>query len=278
MADSTYVFESGDPIQVGSHGETSYLYESGSPVRNDGESSVVFESGTGLGGAGNALLYDYGGGDSSNFGDMTVMKAEIESVIGAAVDTVVGTNLSAELTSKDYELVGIFTTENQISSLSSSDKTELSNWWSGPPATGLLVGTENTGQTGQGRPVLANDILDATLGVTPYNTNGGDSYWWDRYEDRVYTGSSGAPGCTGNFPTTLMPPLNGISSAISFASEGATTDPPTSESVFYWDDPSFGPRVWVDGSYTRYGDAHATACSDSRKYVTQTFEWLDRQI
>lgn len=57
MADSNYVFEEGDPIDVGAHGEDAYLYEGGTPVRNSGDSEFVFQSGTGLGAA-FALVYN----------------------------------------------------------------------------------------------------------------------------------------------------------------------------------------------------------------------------
>jgi hypothetical protein len=49
MAESDYVFLSGDPLDVGQHGETDYVFHSGDPVPNDGKSSYVFESGTGIG-------------------------------------------------------------------------------------------------------------------------------------------------------------------------------------------------------------------------------------
>ena len=51
MADSDYIFESGDKIQVGSSGETDFLYASGNQVPNKGKSEFVFESGVGLGGS-----------------------------------------------------------------------------------------------------------------------------------------------------------------------------------------------------------------------------------
>lgn len=50
MPESKYVFESGDPIFTGSHGSHDYVYHSGDPVPDYGQSSLVFESGTGLGG------------------------------------------------------------------------------------------------------------------------------------------------------------------------------------------------------------------------------------
>lgn len=50
MANSDFIYESGDPVVVGAHGEHDYVYASGEPVSDTGQSSVVFESGTGLGG------------------------------------------------------------------------------------------------------------------------------------------------------------------------------------------------------------------------------------
>lgn len=47
---ANYIYESGEQVTTGSHGETSYVYASGDPVPNTGKSTLVFESGTGLGG------------------------------------------------------------------------------------------------------------------------------------------------------------------------------------------------------------------------------------
>lgn len=52
MADSSYVFIQGTPIEVGSHGQHSLVRESGNPVLDDGGNQLVFERGTGLDGPG----------------------------------------------------------------------------------------------------------------------------------------------------------------------------------------------------------------------------------
>lgn len=57
MAQSNYVFESGEGIRVGNHGDTKYLFHSGEPVPNTGESEYVFESGIGLGGLGDLEIW-----------------------------------------------------------------------------------------------------------------------------------------------------------------------------------------------------------------------------
>lgn len=57
MAKSNYTFERGEAIDVGTHGDTSFVYHSGDPVPNSGDSTVVFEAGVGIGGQ--AVLEDF---------------------------------------------------------------------------------------------------------------------------------------------------------------------------------------------------------------------------
>lgn len=54
MSDSDFIFEDGQPITVGSHGEHDFVYAAGDRVTDSGRSTLVFERGTGLG----AALYD----------------------------------------------------------------------------------------------------------------------------------------------------------------------------------------------------------------------------
>lgn len=68
MPDSNFVFEAGEPINVGSHGETDYVYAAGEPVPNNGVSPLVFESGAGLGGGGEFVLSDGAGSASGSPG------------------------------------------------------------------------------------------------------------------------------------------------------------------------------------------------------------------
>jgi len=50
MAEDSFLFESGEAVSVGNHGDTDYVFAGGEPVPNSGESDFVFESGIGLGG------------------------------------------------------------------------------------------------------------------------------------------------------------------------------------------------------------------------------------
>jgi len=49
MADSTFVYEQGEAISVGSHGDHDFVFHEGDPVTDTGISDLVFEAGTGLG-------------------------------------------------------------------------------------------------------------------------------------------------------------------------------------------------------------------------------------
>lgn len=61
MSKSSYIFESGNAIDVGSHGEHDYVFASGEPVVDSGQSDLVYESGIGIGGGSiRAILKDGG--------------------------------------------------------------------------------------------------------------------------------------------------------------------------------------------------------------------------
>ena len=49
MPNSDYVFQSGEPVEVGQAGDHAYEFVSGSPLVDSGASEFVFASGTGIG-------------------------------------------------------------------------------------------------------------------------------------------------------------------------------------------------------------------------------------
>lgn len=59
MPESDFVYEKGDAIDVGTHGDHDYVFAKGDPVQDTGESAVVFESGTGIGGGGSITFRWY---------------------------------------------------------------------------------------------------------------------------------------------------------------------------------------------------------------------------
>lgn len=50
MANSDFVFDQGDPVTVGAAGQHDLAFAGGDSVTDEGESTLVFEEGTGLGG------------------------------------------------------------------------------------------------------------------------------------------------------------------------------------------------------------------------------------
>jgi len=75
MPDSKFVFESGEAISVGRHGQDDFVYHAGDAVPNSGDSTLVFESGVGLG---SAIIEGFEDGDvtewrklDGNFGEDT---------------------------------------------------------------------------------------------------------------------------------------------------------------------------------------------------------------
>lgn len=65
MADSDFVFEAGVPVQVGSHGDHSFVFAGGDPVEDTGDSTLVFEAGTGFT---HRLQFEVNGGGVQSLG------------------------------------------------------------------------------------------------------------------------------------------------------------------------------------------------------------------
>jgi len=65
MANSNFVFEEGEAIDVGRHGDHDYVYADGNKVVDAGDSTIVFESGVGLGGG--DIIDDFEDADLSEY-------------------------------------------------------------------------------------------------------------------------------------------------------------------------------------------------------------------
>ena len=77
MPESGFVFEGGEAIDVGQHGDTDLVYHQGDPVPNTGQSSLVFEQGVGLGGG--VIIDDFERGDLSPYSGDTGRFAVVTS-------------------------------------------------------------------------------------------------------------------------------------------------------------------------------------------------------
>jgi len=272
MADSTIVFEEGESIDVGSHGEHDFVYHEGEPVTDTGISSLVFEGGTGLGGGG-ALVMQYGD-DTENFGGAGKIDQGLTEVLGTDSESTFekDSDLEQALNQSVYGLVVVVCAENSRR-LKSNEMSALSDWWSSEAEEGLLVLTENQQDNGP-RAALGNDCIEACIGARPYDEGTKTSDWYNRPDD--YGGSGSSSGCYDPaVPTGYNPPLEGISATTAFETEATTHSPDDDRGTFYSYDPSEGPRLYGDGSYTRFGDVWD--CADNQQYVTQCIEWLARE-
>lgn len=68
----TYIFDRGEEIQIGSQGEHDVLYADGDPVPDTGQSTLVFEEGTGLGGDQAKVVISDSQGESE--GDVSIIE------------------------------------------------------------------------------------------------------------------------------------------------------------------------------------------------------------
>ena len=66
MPNSDYVFQSGEPVEVGQAGDHAYEFVSGSPLVDSGASEFVFVSGTGIGSSA-TVIDDFERGDLSPY-------------------------------------------------------------------------------------------------------------------------------------------------------------------------------------------------------------------
>lgn len=82
MAKSDFVFESGEGVLVGSHGDHAYAFVSGSPLTDRGASTAVFESGVGIGGGG--IIDSFEDGDMSEYGADYVQGSFNASIVEGA--------------------------------------------------------------------------------------------------------------------------------------------------------------------------------------------------
>ena len=87
LKDSGFIFESGDAISIGKHGNHSYMFAQDASVYDAGGSSYVFESGTGLGESGPFTeSFEHQNLSEYYVGDLSYYEINDASGIGGAID------------------------------------------------------------------------------------------------------------------------------------------------------------------------------------------------
>lgn len=97
MPKSGFVFEAGEAIDVGEHGNSDYVYASGSPVTDEGISSLVYESGNGLRGV-SVIVDDFEDGDVSEY------NKESATTIAAQSSVVYEGNYALQITGVNVDI------------------------------------------------------------------------------------------------------------------------------------------------------------------------------
>lgn len=109
MAQSDYVFESGESITVGVHGQTEYIFSSNNPVTNQGVSNFVFESDFGWGGSTSEYGFGYGVGSGAAAGNVGIGYFDNARIVdGPIIDSAEDNNLSEY----GYDTGGTWTVES----------------------------------------------------------------------------------------------------------------------------------------------------------------------
>lgn len=257
---SQFVFEEGEAIDVGSHGEHDFTFHEGEPVPDTGQSTLTFEEGTGLGSAGHLIFAQ---GDMSNR-DWTTWKSNLEAV-GYQVDIKRSTNESFDSAIQGgYASVSIMCESRP----SSSEKSAFADFWDSN-GRAMVMG-EDDGAGGSGRRAGANDYIEAATGVRPLNADE------DTRRDA---------GCYSNLtPTGEHVVFDGIDSVWRHNNEALMTQdaPPAyavwSDSTNIWGyiDNTEG-RLWVDGGYVSADDS-GRGCGDNHEYHVRAVQWINGDL
>lgn len=268
MTDSDFVFERGEPIDHGEHGDHDLAYHKGSPVLDDGDSSLVFEVGTGLGSGFDTILL-YRQGQRDNEPRMADFETWVESNTPHQVESYKspdGTRFHEAADQVDPDTVVLWIVTDGDNTPNSEDLDKASSLQSNGVA--FVVCVEDASASS---PATANEFTNAIFGSPGFregfNSKTGDS-------GQCETGS-------GNHPV-----FDNVGSLPIFSTEGDVEYGEISETysdtgytnydAFGEHDPLQGGRVFLEGSWQRF-DPGLDSC-DNNTYITNLLDWLQRRI
>lgn len=228
MPISGYVFESGDGILVGDHGETSYVFHSGEPVPNNGRSGFVFETGTGMGGETTQVTVTDSLGEES--GDVAILSRSetVEDYYGYTEDETSATGDINNFAERDKTTFFVFqnsnTGEYSIGFVHDRLDTDISE-------NGGDVHFDTSGFPSGGSFHVTDDPNSVNPDTDVYNYNGSITHeWGGKNTDGVVIGKFTAAELEGvsiffEVTTYASEPSNGFGppSTIRFAGDAGTT-------------------------------------------------------
>jgi hypothetical protein len=266
MAPSDFVYESGEAIDTGSHGDTEFVYNSGTPVPNTGASELVYESGVGLGG-GSVLFYTYAQSDNQ-YDSMQKFSDYVASDLGLETTHVTdrsGTTMEQAINENSPAIivVGCNTPANEPTSSDFSAAADVYD------RGGAFLFTADDKDSS--RPDIANSYISEMNGDSPFAL----------LSDKIDGGS----GCTTNIPdSSAHPVFEGIDALRRRGSEdgvksltGWTTYTAPNDTEPAWSEyDTEENRIWCDGGIAKHMN-DIDDCADGRTHSVQVVEWLDRQ-
>lgn len=280
MTQSDFVFERGDPIDVGASVENDFVYESGDIVADGDASDFAFIRERGLGPAlegTQGLIFQF---DDNNGGS---------NISGALSDLGNGSGLSWRTThdgvssldsaiQDDDAVVGVMIRHGQTS-VSSAEFQAFADHYN--DAGNAIVWGEDGGTDGSrlGRQALTNDFAEELVGVRPFT-----------FDEESRTREDGCNTDTSVIPAGPHPVYDSIADGESYfvnSDEALVVDPAdpakdiNERATGYVDDSS--GRIWLDGSYVRYEDDRGDnpdypGCSATREHVTNIGKWIVNEL
>jgi len=273
MPRSDFVYEEGSDINVGTHGDHDLLYHEGDPVPDTGDSTLVYEEGTGLGG-GKVLVYRQACGDTW---DATDFAADVEARLG--LKTIVGRD-------SDGDRIGDFSGLQHIVVFSGEQDTGVSYTSDDLDVVesvhdaggGVLLCVEDDGNSDI---TEANSVTQRLVGESAFELTESGYSWY------------GVGTCLTGSPSLNHPVFSGISNLYGRGTEGNITGGTTitwsgtddSYNPFGYYDPTGAGRIWIDASFPRFctnpggdnPDEGYLKC-DTKTYTLQTMDWLNGDI
>lgn len=260
MTKSDFVFEKGEPIEVGSHGETDLLYHQGDPAPDTGRSDLVFEAGTGLGGL-DAFHYGYGDiGDFSRWHSHVEEDLDIQIRAADHTDGSFRSEYAGEptviITARDDDAAG---------NAEQADIDKFGEVWD-DTGQAMIMGEDNDQFGGRYRAQAVADYVNAALGTEGFDVS-----------DSVAGGDNNCQN-----PSSSHPVFDGVSNMYRRRSElPLLADPsPISEisadiSVFGGYDTG-GQRMLIAGNVHTWDSSSGTypECVDDRRFTVQALDWV----
>lgn len=257
-----YIFEKGSEVDVGFHGEHDYVYASGEPIPDTGNSEVVFESGTGLGGN-DVFHFDYG-----NVDEFSAWHSDAEDALNVRIRAADFNSTTFADAYANEPTIVLSARDRNGFSVSSEELAAFSEAWDNG-ASVLVLGEDDADQSGSNRAEAMGEYVNTALGTDGFDVND--------------VASGGDDSCESNLPSN-HPVFNGVSAIYRRRTELPILNNPSpltalstdSENVWADYDSGDGQRMFLSGAVHTFdsNSGNYPECADDPTYTVQALEWV----